>query len=161
MKNSTRNRIIAGLAAGMTVTGASGTIVSAENVTPAVAETQQEKTALEKAEEAAGKAKTAADAAEARKTEAEKTRQEADESAQKEIASLKDAADRAKAEQESAEKERSAAEEAVLPGTPGGEKAGKELPEPLNEPDPAETLDFEKEDLLPLRELIEMEEGDD
>ena len=105
MKNSTRNRIIAGLAAGMTVTGASGTIVSAENVTPAVAETQQEKTALEKAEEAAGKAKAAADAAEARKTEAEKARQEADESAQKEIASLKDAADRAKAEQESAEKE--------------------------------------------------------
>lgn len=47
MKNRTRNRIIAGLAAGMTVTGASGTIVSAENVTPAVAETQQEKTALE------------------------------------------------------------------------------------------------------------------
>lgn len=105
MKNRTRNRIIAGLAAGMTVTGASGTIVSAENVTPAVAETQQEKTALEKAEEAAGKAKAAADAAEARKTEAEKARQEADESAQKEIASLKDAADRAKAEQESAEKE--------------------------------------------------------
>jgi len=64
-------------------------------------------------------------------------------------------------EQESAEKERSAAEEAVLPGTPGSEKAGKELPEPLHEPDPAETLDFEKEDLLPLRELIEMEEGDD
>lgn len=105
MKNRTRNRIIAGLAAGMTVTGASGTIVSAENVTPAVAETQQEKTALEKAEEAAGKEKAAADAAEARKTEAEKARQEADESAQKEIASLKDAADRAKAEQESAEKE--------------------------------------------------------
>lgn len=107
MKNSTRNRIIAGLAAGMAVTGASGTTVSAESVTPAAAETQQEKTALEKAEEAAKKAKSAADEAEARKTEAGKARQEADESAQKEIASLKDAADKAKTEQESTEKDAS------------------------------------------------------
>lgn len=64
-------------------------------------------------------------------------------------------------EQEPAETEWSAAEEGTLPETPVGENSAREQTDLQREPDSAETLDFEKEDVMPLRELIEMEEGDD